>query len=69
MGKLTMTRRTFAKMTAATTAAAGIAGTGTALAESVTRPSGAAKSGWSSRSALRKRPCRRLTPPRRRGDP
>ena len=34
MGKLTMTRRTFAKMTAATAAAVGIAGTGTALAES-----------------------------------
>ena len=32
MGKLTMTRRTFAKMTAATAAAVGIAGTGTALA-------------------------------------
>ena len=35
MGKLTMTRRTFAKMTAATAAAVGIAGTGTALAESI----------------------------------
>ena len=34
MGKLTMTRRTFAKMAAATAAAVGIAGTGTALAES-----------------------------------
>ncbi len=34
MGKLTMTRRTFAKMTAATAAAVGIAGIGTALAES-----------------------------------
>ena len=32
MGKLTMTRRTFAKMTAATAAAVGIAGTSIALA-------------------------------------
>ena len=52
MGKLTMTRRTFAKVAAATAAALGVAGTGTALAVTDADPA-AAKEVKRIRSACR----------------
>lgn len=59
MGKLTMTRRTFAKMTAATAAAVGIAGTGTALAEIGDAPFGRCQIGVE----LSLRPTKAAMPP------